>query len=161
MELCFRKVPVDPRAFELVNKTNQWNLNGRRETEADWHARLDEPDTFVLVASYRDKYGPLGKIAVIRGSRRGPALAVDTWVMSCRAFARRIEHRCLEQLFTRFDAAAIIFDYAPTDRNGPLRELFASLLGDVPCPGLRLERSRFLSICPPLYHVVSETQERT
>ncbi len=149
IELDLHKRP-DPRALELVNKTNQWNLNGRRETEGDWRARLDDPDTFVLVVSYRDKYGPLGKIAVVRGRRRGRALAVDTWVMSCRAFARRVEHRCLEQLFAREDADEIVFDYAPTDRNGPLRDLFASLLGEVPDPlSLRLSRSRFSSICPP------------
>jgi len=160
LDVDLHKLPPDPRALELVNKTNQWNLNGRRETEADWRVRLDDADTFVLVASYRDKYGPLGKIAVMRGRRRGRALAIDTWVMSCRAFARRIEHRCVEQLFQRFDADEIVFDYAPTDRNAPLREHLAALLGDAPHPGLRLARSRFLSICPPLYHTASEAQER-
>ena len=31
---------AEPRVLELVNKTNQFNLNGRRYTEADWR-KLD------------------------------------------------------------------------------------------------------------------------
>ena len=29
---------AEPRVLELVNKTNQFNLNGRRYTEADWRS---------------------------------------------------------------------------------------------------------------------------
>ena len=44
-----------------------------------------------MVVSYRDKFGPLGKIAVLQGVKNGDAARIETWVMSCRAFARRIE----------------------------------------------------------------------
>ena len=50
-----------------MNKTNQFNLNGRRFQEAEWQNWLNAPDTVLVTASYRDKYGPLGKIAVIAG----------------------------------------------------------------------------------------------
>src|SRR5262249_30432752 len=36
-----------PRVLELVNKTNQFNLNGRRYTEADWRKLLAAPGAFV------------------------------------------------------------------------------------------------------------------
>jgi len=158
IELDFRKDPRDLRPLELVNKTNQWNLNGRRETEAAWLAGLSDPEVIVMVASYRDRFGPLGKIAVLRGRRAGArALAVDTWVMSCRAFARRIEHRCLVELFERLDVDEITFDHAPTARNGPLREFFEAMVGHAPEPGQRLSRRALLSRCPPLYHEVSES----
>ena len=66
--------PNDARVLELVNKTNQFNLNGRRYTEADWRRALSREGAFLLVAAYRDKFGPLGRIAVVSGSlprRRG------------------------------------------------------------------------------------------
>ena len=63
--------------------------------------------SFLLAASYRDKYGPLGTIAVLAGRQQGEVAVVEVWAASCRAFSRRIEHRCLERLFDRFGADAI------------------------------------------------------
>ena len=76
----------DARAFELVNKTNQFNLNGKRLSESEFQTALNRPGAVSLVVSYQDKYGPLGKIAVALGEVAGSVLKLDTWVMSCRAF---------------------------------------------------------------------------
>ena len=65
----FTKSPLDPRALELVNKTNQFNLNGKRYTQGSWHNYFLDPESFLLLVSYKDKFGPLGKIAVIAGRR--------------------------------------------------------------------------------------------
>jgi FkbH-like protein len=145
----------DPRALELVNKTNQFNLNGRSHTEAQWRAALTRPGAFLRVVAYRDRFGPLGKIAVLAGRREDNVLHVETWVMSCRAFSRRIEHRCLELLFEDFGAAEVVFDFRATPRNGPLREFLAGLLGESPADGpLRLTRECFARNCPALFHQV-------
>jgi len=149
---AFAKDPPDPRAFELVNKTNQFNLNGRRYTESEWRAMLQRHDTFLLMVSYKDKYGALGKIAVLTGRREGKILFLDTWVMSCRAFARRIEHRCLDALFEKFAIDEIAFDFAATPRNTPMQEFLAGILDGPPRGGSRLPRSLFTAKCPPLYH---------
>lgn len=135
MSFNFDKAPLDPRALELVNKTNQFNLNGKRYTEASWHKYLCDPASFLLVTSYRDKYGPLGRVAVLAGFRTGKKLIVNTWVMSCRAFSRRIEYRCIEELFANFDVDEIAFDYLRTHRNGPLREFLRELTGQIPDTG--------------------------
>jgi FkbH-like protein len=128
----FDKTPLDPRALDLVNKTNQFNLNGKRHTEASWHKYLLSPASFLLLVSYSDKYGPLGKIAVIAGRQEKKKLRVDTWVMSCRAFSRRIEYRCLEELFARFDVDEIEVDYVRTDRNSPICEFLTEILSAAP-----------------------------
>src|SRR5262249_2677020 len=67
----------DPRALELVNKTNQFNLNGRRYSEAEWLTSLRHPDAFYYLVSYRDRFGPLGKVTVLVGRREGSALSVE------------------------------------------------------------------------------------
>ena len=135
----FSKSPLDPRALELVNKTNQFNLNGKRYTEASWYNYFLDPTSFLMLVSYKDKFGPLGKIAVIAG-RRDRKLKVDMWVMSCRAFSRRIEYRCLEELFARFDVDEIEFDYLPTDRNSPLSQFLTEILGAVPISNCTISR---------------------
>ena len=150
----FAPSPGDPRVLELVNKTNQFNLNGIRRTDADWRLANRGPDAVVAVLSYEDKFGPLGKIAVIQGCRSGTTLQVKTWVMSCRAFSRRVEHQCLQVLFDRFGLSEIQFDFSPTARNGPLHDFFASLLGNKPTGPVTVSREEFDSRRPTLFQRV-------
>lgn len=154
--LNFEKDPLDARALELINKTNQFNLNGKRYTETSWQTYLDKPEVFSLVAAYEDKYGPLGKIAVVAGRREGRVLEVDLWVMSCRAFSRRIEHKCLEQLFEQCGVEEIAFNFVPTLRNGPLQNFFAEFLGTPPQAAFRLRKGLFSEMCPQLFQRVRE-----
>ncbi|MCH8899240.1 MAG: HAD-IIIC family phosphatase, partial [Acidobacteria bacterium] len=53
------------RLHEMSRKTNQFNLNGKRWIEGAWRRHLNQPDSFLMLVSYQDKYGPLGKIAVL------------------------------------------------------------------------------------------------
>jgi FkbH-like protein len=146
--------PGDGRILELVNKTNQFNLNGIRHTEADWRESLAAPGAFVVAIAYRDKFGPLGKISVIKGRAADGEIAIDAWVLSCRAFSRRIEHATLRMLAEQFGAAAYRFDYRPTAKNGPLREFFESIAGAAPAGAFRIARQQFDEHCPPLYQKV-------
>ncbi len=149
--------PEDERAFELINKTNQFNLNGGRWTRAEWLAFLRRPDSQLLAAAYEDKFGPLGKVAVLAGTRQGRSLRVRSWVMSCRAFSRQIEHECLRYLFHHLQPGpdAIEFDFAPTPRNTPTREFLATLLDSAPSGPFTLPRSAFESRCPRPVHRVA------
>lgn len=148
----------DARAFELVNKTNQFNLNGTRYTESDWQSELASPDAHLMVTSYEDKFGHLGKIAVIVGELRDSSLAIRTWVMSCRAFSRRIEYQCLKTCFDRYRVVEIAFDFSATTKNGPLQEFLTQVLGSVPSSKATLTRERFEQVCPALYHTVAQTR---
>jgi predicted enzyme involved in methoxymalonyl-ACP biosynthesis len=74
--------------------------------------------------------------------------------MSCRAFSRRIEHRCVAQLFQRFDAEHITFDFMPTAKNGPMRDFLAGLLDAPASPNANLNRESFAAKCPKLYQRV-------
>jgi FkbH-like protein len=158
LTVCFASNSNDSRAFELVNKTNQFNLNGRRYTLGEWKTALEENDRFLMTVSYIDKYGPLGKIAVIKGRRESGKAFIDTWVMSCRAFGRRIEYKCLDLLFQKTGADEIAFDFLPTPRNEPAREFFESLLGEKPHEGFLLSRKAFSEKCLPLYQTIKEME---
>jgi len=140
------------RAFELINKTNQFNLNGRRIDTAAWLAKLEEPKRFILSVSYRDKFGPLGNIAVVAGLCLEDELLVDVWVMSCRAFSRRIEFQVLKELFERFDAKSVKLEFTATDRNGPFQE-FVEAFGSSDLS--RITKAAFVAACPKLYAKVS------
>ncbi len=142
----------DARALELVNKTNQFNLNGLRYTEEDWRSAISKRDSFLATVSYQDKFGPLGKIAVMLGVREAEILRISSWVMSCRAFARRIEHQCLQLLFERYAVHSLAFDFVPTPRNGPLQDFFESICGSRKDGPFEVTREQFESKRPLLYH---------
>jgi uncharacterized protein YaaN involved in tellurite resistance len=47
----FRHSFNDARSLELVNKTNQFNLNGKRYTDMEWRRFLTTPGSFLMTAS--------------------------------------------------------------------------------------------------------------
>jgi FkbH-like protein len=156
LTLWFSGNPPHPRALELINKTNQFNLNGKRHTEVSWKDYLNDPKRFLLLASYQDKFGPLGNIAVIAGRHEGSELSVNHWVMSCRAFSRRIEHGCLLHLFLKLGAEQASFDFVPTPRNGPLQDFFAELIGYAPATTFSISRQQLRDRCPPVFFHIQE-----
>ena len=101
-----------------------------------------------LTASYADKFGPLGKIAVVLGESRSRAAAISSWVMSCRAFSRRVEYATLSHLFESMNLDKVLFHFEKTERNTPLQEFFASL--GIPDTASEISRSQFEARCPPL-----------
>lgn len=153
----FDSSPLNPRTLELVNKTNQFNLNGVRLTPAEWQKKMDQPGAFLATVKYQDKFGALGVIAVLQGYQLGAILVISTWVMSCRAFSRRIEHQTWKKLFARFRPSAVAVEFAPTPKNGPLQEFLAAILGQTPVAPFEFTQQEFEKCCPALYHRVEET----
>jgi FkbH-like protein len=144
------------RAYELVNKTNQFNLNGIRYTQSEWRRLVSEKNAVLVAAAYDDKFGPLGVISVLEGQVRGSRMVVSTWVLSCRAFRRRIEHAILQQLFDRSNLKEVEFNFIATARNGPLQDFLTGILGSKPAGQVILSREQFDRNCPPLYHEIRE-----
>jgi FkbH-like protein len=161
LTLSYGTQRVEPRALELLNKTNQFNLNGRRYSEGDWLAFLSDPKTFLITVAYKDKFGPLGTIGVIAGhlDQSTRELSVDAWVLSCRAFSRRIEHACLSAIFARFEAPVLRLDFQTTPKNSPLQAFICELLGSAPAGPVTVQRSAFEKACPPLYLRLKELSE--
>jgi FkbH-like protein len=142
------------RAFELVNKTNQFNINGSRIDEIAWQRQLENPETVLVTAGYEDRSGPLGMIGAMLASPRNDAIEVSTWVLSCRAFSRRIEHRMLRSLFDRFRTRTVSVAYTPTARNAPVREFLAAFASVGESSPVRVTQERFDAGCPNLYDEV-------
>ena len=106
----------------------------------------------MLQVAYKDKYGPLGTVAVLAGRLEEDRACVDTWVLSCRAFSRRIEHHVLQELFAVLPIAEIDFDFQTTTKNGPARQFFAEFLGAEPTGPFRLSRGTSTEKSPLLPH---------
>jgi FkbH-like protein len=130
-----RKDSANKRLLELIDKTNQFNLNGVRITEGEWLRHLQDGSGFAVGVSYEDRFGPLGVIGAMAGRQKAGLVEVTSWVLSCRAFSRRIERHMLDYLFHRPGATTIRLSFRPTERNGPMREFLRSLGLDCDSPG--------------------------
>jgi FkbH-like protein len=143
------------RALELVNKTNQFNINGRRIDEIEWQRQLEAPGTVLVTVGYEDRSGPLGVIGAMLALPRDEGVEVSAWVLSCRAFSRRVEHRMLRALFDRFRADTVSVAYTPTPRNKPVREFLSAFAAVGEGGPVRVTQERFAAACPSLYDEVA------
>lgn len=113
------------RALQLFNKTNQFNLNGRRIERAELERALAD-GARLYTAAVADRHGDHGEVVACLQGADG---AIELLVMSCRVLQRRIEHRFLGWIAARLPAAddTLRLDYLPTARNTPVAQFLAAL----------------------------------
>jgi FkbH-like protein len=119
-----------PRVVQLLAKTNQFNLTGRRYTEPQLQARQADPTSLVLRASLRDKFGDHGLVSVLVASLHDDTCEIENWVMSCRVFKRGLEAAVFGEVRRRLAPRGIRRvrgTLIATGKNGYVAELFPSL----------------------------------
>jgi FkbH-like protein len=110
------------RIVQLIGKTNQLNLTGRRHTDADVERLASVDGAIVWAMRVRDVFDDHGIVAALVAVPDGPALRLDTFVMSCRVLGRTAELALLGALVERAAAAGwprIVGEFVPTGRNSP------------------------------------------
>jgi len=115
------------RVLELVNKVNQFNLNGIRRTKEE----LTAPGTFLMSVQYSDKFGDMGTVGVLHGELKGATFHLDTFVLSCRAFSRNVERLMLDRLFVLLPQTKRIWYHAQyTGKNNVAFQFFNNLCAE-------------------------------
>ena len=108
------------RAVQLINKTNQFNINGRRIDE-DEVAEVLAAGGRLLTATLDDKNGTHGEVLAMLID---PDDVVKSFVMSCRVFQRQAEFAFLGWL-SGGTRPPRIFEVAETARNEPAQQFLA------------------------------------
>jgi FkbH-like protein len=127
------------RVAELINRTNQFNLQASRTTFAEvkgWH---EDPATTILLASAADRFGSNGTvcIAVTRRSSRG--VEIPVFVLSCRVFGYGIERAVMNHIkrAVRRNGEPIVARLVVTAHNAPCHDF-------LPLNGFRREGEAFV-----------------
>ena len=118
------------RSVQLINKTNQFNLTGRRYSTTETLNRVADPCCITWTVSLSDRFGDNGLISVLLGEIKDDKLHIDTWVMSCRVFKREVEKFLMNHLVAlaqKRGIKSISGDYIPTAKNAVVRDLYPSL----------------------------------
>lgn len=118
------------RAIQLINKTNQFNLNGIRRDEKEVLEIIKNGGN-LFSASLSDKNGEHGEVISILIDSTNTAIS---FVMSCRVFQRDLEYYFLRYLLKNLTPKLkIIFE--STERNKPasmfINKLFNNSNDDV------------------------------
>lgn len=119
------------RVAQLTQRTSQLNLAGIRRTAGEV-ARLPDDGRECLVVDVSDRFGAYGLVGVLIFAAGPAALTVDTFLLSCRALGRGVEHRMLAHLGTLArdrGATEVTLAYTPAPRNAPAVEFLSSLGG--------------------------------
>ena len=108
------------RVLQLVNKTNQFNLNGILRTPSEIKRFAEDAESFLLVGEFKDYLTNYGLTTAIGGRFEAQTFKVEIWVMSCRTFDRYLEHAMLVALRDEIAKKAngeLSLDFKRTARN--------------------------------------------
>ena len=121
------------RAAQLVAKTNQFTLAGRRRSEIELTACADDPRYELQLVSAADRFGDYGIIGlyIVDTQPQGLDALVDvalleTFVLSCRAMGRGIESAMVASAF-ELAGKNLVVRIHEGPKNEPARRFFAQL----------------------------------
>src|SRR5919108_18925 len=116
-----------PRAVQLCQRTNQFNLTTPRHTQADVERMLADPAYDLVTLSVIDRFGDSGITGLAITMHTDGRAELDTLLLSCRLLGRRVEDAFLTVLARRArerGAHTLLGAYQPTDRNAQVAAFF-------------------------------------
>jgi FkbH-like protein len=120
------------RVAQLTQRTNQFNFTTVRRQDGQVRELLHAPSMRCLTVDLRDRFGDYGLIGAVIYGFDESALVVDTFLLSCRALGRRVEHTLLERLGDEARERGlerVDLRFSPTAKNAPALEFLESLEG--------------------------------
>jgi len=115
-----------PRAAQLTQKTNQFNLTTRRYTEQQL-AEFIAAGSSIYTARVRDRFGDNGIVGVVITMPSEDAWEIDTMLLSCRVIGRTIETAILAAIAQDAEASGadlLVGTFIPTKKNAPARDFY-------------------------------------
>jgi len=117
------------RSCELLQRTNQLNLSGRRYSPDAFRRHLKETDRECLICKCADRFGSYGQVAYLEAQPKGDTLYITEYAMSCRVAAKCLESALSKALLEHYSASGICrieLTGSRTDRNGLLIDSFTA-----------------------------------
>lgn len=121
------------RVYQLIHKTNQFNLTNIRHDEPTVRAMIKRSDLFGKTFTLTDKFGGHGLIGVLiarNDEQEKAVLEIDTWLMSCRVLGRKMEEFMMDELVKTAKAnksSAIVGYYNKSKKNELVQDLLSRM----------------------------------
>jgi len=121
---------VIPRAAQLSQRSNQFNLRTVRYSEHDLQSIAASQEHHAFVVSLRDKFGDYGIISLVVLQKQKEILFIENWMMSCRVLKRGVEQAVLNRIVSIAKQAAcrtVRGEYLPTPKNGLVKDHYKTM----------------------------------
>jgi FkbH-like protein len=118
-----------PRAAQLTQKTNQFNLTTRRYTDEEMR-RILANGSMVVMGDVKDKFGSYGMTLLAILHLRHLNADLDTLLMSCRVMGRHVEEAFFRSILTLLHAQGIrtlTGTFCATAKNMPSADFLPSM----------------------------------
>lgn len=115
------------RTLQLLNKTNQMNLQTKRYSENDLLLYMNDSTFNYYSISVKDDFGNAGLTGVIGLQKVNNTLIVSDFVLSCRVMGRKIEETMLfivQSIAFEMSLENVSITYIPTEKNKPCHSFF-------------------------------------
>lgn len=110
------------RVAQLTQRTNQFNFTTIRRGESEIQQLLDSGKLECLIVEVSDRFGDYGLVGAMLFGVLDKILKVDTFLLSCRALGKGIEHQMLAKLGTIAQEKGLEYiqlTYSSTAKNQP------------------------------------------
>lgn len=118
------------RVSQLTLRTNQFNFTTIRRSESEIKQLLESQELEGLRVEVRDRFGDYGLVGLILFACDNNKLRVDSFLLSCRALGRGVEHQMLAKL-GKIAADRGVYGvelvYVKTKKNEPALNFLESL----------------------------------
>ncbi len=111
------------RASQMTQRVNQFNLKTIRRDEGTVMKLMQNPSFHAYSVNVSDRFADYGLVGSLAFEIRKSRIIVDTFLLSCRALGKGVEHAMLA-LVGRFgidnNIRDIEIEYIPSERNTPI-----------------------------------------
>ena len=118
------------RFYQLVNKTNQFNLTTRRYEFSEITEILNDSAKAVYLYAVQDCFGDYGIVSALIVDKHSEVPVVEEFVLSCRIMGKNIEYAILQQIEDALQKEGfekLRGHYIPTAKNKPGESLYDRL----------------------------------
>lgn len=148
-----------PRAVQMLQKTNQFNLTTKRHGESQLREWMEEGHHLGMI-QVEDRFGDQGWVGLLIGLKKASGWEVDSLLMSCRVLGRGVEGVLWSEFLKavqKSGATEFWGHHQSTERNGLVEGLYPAW-GGVPletdeegCQSYRFEIAEVIE--PPTDHI--------
>jgi FkbH-like protein len=121
------------RASQLTFRVNQFNVTTIRRSEVELLRLLNERSLDGWMIEVCDRFGAYGLVGLVLFDTKTGGLRVDTFLLSCRALGRGVEHRMVVKLAERaqtLGSDCVDVSFVPSGKNHPAGDFLECEFGD-------------------------------
>ena len=137
LDLNIRMAPVGlpqvPRASQLTQRTNQFNISTVRRDESEIKVLMEDDRYICWIVTVEDRFGEYGIVGLLLCCREENTLSVDTLLLSCRVLGRGVEEAILtgmRKYAEKYGLDQIEALFVPTKKNAPALQFLETWEGE-------------------------------